>query len=220
MARDMHQFFRVFFWGMLVSFLGSLPLGTMNVTVTQISVQAGIRGGFVFAWGSMVIEVIIVRIALITMKWVTGQHKLFRFLEYITISVILFLSIASFVAAYKMSGFASPLPVRSLNPFWWGAFLSLTNPLHIPFWIGWSTILMNKDILRPVPAQYNWYVAGIGLGTLLGFAVFIYAGNFLVTMIQQHESLLNCVIGVVLLATAMIQIKKMIAIPATVRYNK
>ena len=79
---------------------------------------------------------------------------------------------------------------------------------------------MNKDILRPVPAQYNWYVAGIGLGTLLGFAVFIYAGNFLVTMIQQHESVLNCVIGVVLLVTAMIQIKKMIAIPATVRYNK
>ena len=216
----MHQFFRVFFWGMLVSFLGSLPLGTMNVTVTQISVQAGIRDGFVFAWGSTVIEVIIVRSALITMKWITGQHKLFRFLEYITISVILFLSIASFVAAYKMSGFASPLPVRSVNPFWWGAFLSLTNPLHIPFWIGWSTILMNKDILRPVPAQYNWYVAGIGLGSLLGFAVFIYAGNFLVTMIQQHDSLLNCVIGVVLLVTAMIQIYYLFVIPATVRYNK
>src|SRR5689334_22457882 len=100
----MNQFFRVFFWGMLVSFLGSLPLGTMNVTVTQISVQTGIRDGVAFAWGSMVIEVIIVRLALITMKWITEQHKLFRFFEYITLSVILFLSIASFVAAYKMSG--------------------------------------------------------------------------------------------------------------------
>ena len=216
----MQQFFRVFFWGMLVSFLGSLPLGTMNVTVTQISVQTGVPDGFAFAWGSMVIEVIIVRIALLTMKWITGQHKLFRFLEYITISVILFLSIASFVAAYKMSGFASPLPIRSLDPFWWGAFLSLTNPLHIPFWIGWSTVLMNKNILRHDPVEYNWYVAGIGLGTLLGFAIFIYGGNFLVTMIQQHESPLNCVIGGVLLITAIIQIKKMIAIPSTIRYNK
>src|SRR5690349_16690380 len=215
----MHKFLRIFSWGMLVSFLGSLPLGTMNVTVTQISVQTGIRDGFAFAWGSMVIEVIIVRVALITMKWITGQHKLFRFLEYITISVVLFLSIASFVAAYRMSGFASPLPVKSFNPFWWGAFLSLTNPLHIPFWIGWSTILMNKGILCPDPAEYNWYVAGIGLGTLWGFAVFIYSGNFLVTIIQQHESILNCVVGAVLLLTALIQIKKMIAIPSTVRYN-
>lgn len=216
----MYKFFQVFFWGMLVSFLGSLPLGTMNVTVTQISVQAGIRDGFAFAWGSMVVEVMIVRVALITMKWITGQQKLFRFLEYITISVILFLSISSFVAAYKMSGFASPLPIRSLNPFWWGAFLSLTNPLHIPFWIGWTTVLMNKDILRPDQAEYNCYVAGIGLGTLLGFAVFIYGGNFLVTTIQQHESLLNCVIGGALLVTAIIQIKKMIAIPSPVRYDK
>lgn len=216
----MHQFFRVFFWGMLVSFLGSLPLGTMNVTVTQISVQTGIRDGFAFAWGSMVIEVIIVRVALITMKWITAQHKLFRFFEYITVSVILFLSTASFVAAYKMNAFVSPLPIGSLSPFWWGAFLSLTNPLHIPFWIGWTTILMNKDIVRPDPAGYNWYVAGIGLGTLLGFAVFIYGGNFLVTIIQQHASMLNGIIGVVLLVTAIIQIKKMIAIPATVRCNK
>jgi hypothetical protein len=30
------------FLGMVVSFLGSLPLGTMNVTATQISIQTGI----------------------------------------------------------------------------------------------------------------------------------------------------------------------------------
>lgn len=216
----MQQFFRVFFWGMLVSFLGSLPLGTMNVTVTQISIQTGIRDGFAFAWGSMVIEVIIVRLALITMKWITEQHKVFRFFEYITVAVILFLSIASFVAAYKMSGFASPLPIASLSPFWWGAFLSLTNPLHIPFWIGWTTILMNKDILRPDPVEYNWYVVGIGLGTLLGFALFIYGGNFLVTIIHQHATMLNCVIGAVLFITAIIQIRKMIAVPSEARYNK
>ena len=100
----MEKLLRVLFWGMLVSFLGSLPLGTMNITVTQISVQAGIQDGFAFALGSMLVEVAIVRIALITMKWITGQHKLFRVLEYLTTSVILLLSITSFVAAYKMSG--------------------------------------------------------------------------------------------------------------------
>jgi uncharacterized membrane protein YdjX (TVP38/TMEM64 family) len=74
--------------------------------------------------------------------------------------------------------------------------------------------------VKPNRVEYNWYVTGIGFGTLLGFAVFIYAGNFLVTTIQQHESLLNCVIGIVLLITAIVQIKKMIEIPSTVRYNK
>jgi threonine/homoserine/homoserine lactone efflux protein len=216
----MQNFFRVLFWGMLVSFLGSLPLGTMNVTITQISVQTGIADGFAFAFGSMLVEVGIVRIALITMKWITEQHKLFRLLEYLTISVILLLSITSFVAAYKMSGFVSPLPIESFTPFWSGAFLSLTNPLHIPFWLGWTTVLMNKNILKPNGVEYNWYVAGIGMGTLLGFSVFIYAGNFLVTTIQRHESFLNCIVGAALLITAILQIKRMIEIPSTVRYNR
>ncbi|HMG69296.1 MAG TPA: LysE family transporter [Chitinophagaceae bacterium] len=216
----MQNILRVFFWGMLVSFLGSLPLGTMNVTVTQISVQRGITDGFVFAIGSMIVEVIIVRIALVGMKWMAKQHKLFRFLEYVATSIILFLAIASFVAAYKMTGFASSLPIQTIKPFWTGTFLSLTNPLHIPFWLGWSTVLMNKNILKPSAIQYNWYVTGIGIGTILGFAVFIYAGNYLVSQILRHQTLLNCAIGIVLLITVIIQVIKMRQVPASVRYSK
>jgi len=216
----MQSIMRVFFWGMLVSFLGSLPLGTMNVTVTQISVQRGIADGFAFAIGSMIVEVIIVRIALVGMKWLAKQHKLFRLLEYVTTSIILFLAIASFVSAYKMTGFASSLPIQTIKPFWTGAFLSLTNPLHIPFWLGWSSVLMNKNILKPSAIQYNWYVTGIGIGTILGFAVFIYAGNYLVLQILRHQTLLNCAIGIVLLITVIIQVIKMRQIPASVRYSK
>ena len=132
----------------------------------------------------------------------------------------MFLAIASFVAAYKMTGFTTSLPIRLITPFWTGALLSLTNPLHIPFWLGWSTVLMNKNILKPDPFEYNWYVIGIGLGTMAGFAVFIYAGNILVVEIQQHQSLLNYVIGIALLITGLIQIRKIKQMPASLRYNK
>jgi threonine/homoserine/homoserine lactone efflux protein len=215
----MPNLFRVFFWGMLVSLLGSLPLGTMNVTVTQLSVHNGIKAGFLFAVGAMIVEVIIVRIALVTMKWLARQHKLFLLLEYVTTSVILFLAVASFVAAYKMTGFATSFPTRAITPFWLGVFLSATNPLHIPFWLGWSTVLMNKNILRPYKVEYNWYVSGIGLGTMMGFALFIYSGNFLVGEIQQHQTLLNCIIGIVLAITAAVQIRKMMKVPSAIRYR-
>jgi threonine/homoserine/homoserine lactone efflux protein len=216
----MQKVFRVFFWGMLVSFLGSLPLGTMNITITQISVQQGTKNGFAFAIGSMMVEVVIVRVALVSMKWLAKQHRIFRILEYLTTSIILFLSIASFIAAYKMNGFASSLPIESLTPFWSGVFLSFTNPLHIPFWLGWSIVLMDKNILHVNSVEYNWYVAGIGVGTIFGFAVFIYAGSLLVNKIQEHQTVLNCLIGTVLLITAIVQIRKMISMPASVRYNK
>jgi len=215
----MPKLFRVFFWGMLVSFLGSLPLGTMNVTVTQLSVQNGIRAGFLFAAGAMIVEVIIVRIALVTMKWLARQHKLFLLLEYVTTSLILFLAVASFVAAYKMTGFATSFPTRAIAPFWLGVSLSATNPLHIPFWLGWSTVLMNKNVLRPYVVEYNCYVSGIGLGTMMGFALFIYGGNFLVGGIQQHQTMLNFIIGIVLAITAAVQIRKMMKVPSAIRYR-
>ncbi len=216
----MKNLFRVFFWGMGVSFLGSLPLSTMNITVTQVSIQYGIMEGFEFAIGSMISEVIIVRIALVSISWLAKKSRIFRLLECATILIILFLAIASFIAAYRMTGFGSPLPIDTIKPFWTGVFLSLISPLHIPFWLGWTTVLMNKNILQVSSRQYNLYVFGIGTGTVFGLAIFIYGGGLLVAKIQQHSALLNICIGIVLLITVTIQMKKMIEVPASLRYNK
>ena len=185
----MKNLFLVFFWGMVISFLGSLPLSTMNITVTQVSIRYGIMEGFEFAIGSMISEVMIVRIALVSVNWLTKKHRLFRLLECATILIISFLAITSFIAAYRMTGFESPLPIDTIKPFWTGIFLSLISPLHIPFWLGWTTVLMNRNILQASSRQYNLYVMGIGIGIIFGFAVFIYGGSFLVA---RSNSIVPC----------------------------
>ncbi|HEX4852353.1 MAG TPA: LysE family transporter, partial [Puia sp.] len=187
----MQKLAKVFFWGMIVSFLGSLPLGTMNVTSTHIAVQQGIRPAFIYACGSMLVEIIIVRLALIGMNWLGARQKLFRILEMFTLTLIIFLAIASLVAAYRMTDFTNSLPIRISWPFWTGAFLSLTNPLHLPFWLGWSTVLINKNILQTKQKQYNFYVVGIGLGTMMGFSLFILAGSYFINAITQHNLIIN-----------------------------
>ena len=215
------RFARIAFAGLSISFLGSLPLGTMNITVTHISIQQGTHAGLVYAFGSMLVEIIVVRIALAGMDWLTHQHKIFQILELFTAMLILVLAALSFIAAYKTTGFSNALPIGgSFSPFWSGVFLSATNPLHIPFWLGWSTVLLNKNILVPDASHYNWYVAGIGAGTVLGFMVFIYAGNYMVSQITHHQGMLNLVIGSILLLTAIIQLRKMVMIPAAVRYGR
>jgi threonine/homoserine/homoserine lactone efflux protein len=212
----MIQLGKIFFLGMFISFLGSLPLGTMNVMATNISVKDGVTAGMVYACGSMLVEITLVRAALVAMSWVYKQHKIFRIFECLTLLLILALAIGSFVAAYKMSGFGSVIPDNTRHPFWLGAFLSITNPLHIPFWFGWSTVLLNKNILIPTAKNYNWYVAGIGFGTIAGFSVFIYGGNYLVQEMHANQNLLNWLIGTILLITAAIQLYKMLNKPAVI----
>ena len=69
---------KVFFWGMIVSFLGSLPLGTLNVAAMQISVQESVQNAILFALGSLSVEMIYVRVSLVGINWVRKQKKLFR----------------------------------------------------------------------------------------------------------------------------------------------
>ncbi len=216
----MKKLIRVLLAGLAISFLGSLPLGTMNIAAAQIAIQKGANAGLLYATGSMLTEIIIVRLSLVAMGWLVRQHRIFHFLELFTVLLLFILSAVSFVAAYKMSGFSKTGLISSLNPFWTGVFLSATNPLHIPFWMGWSTALINKQLLKPDPVYYNFYIAGIGTGTILGFMVFIYGGGYMVNQVKQHQTLLNLAIGVVLLGTAVLQLKKIITTPAQIRYGR
>ena len=61
---------------MIVSFLGSLPLGTLNVAAMQISVQENITNAIYFSLGSLLTEMLYVRISLVGINWVRKQKVL------------------------------------------------------------------------------------------------------------------------------------------------
>jgi len=200
---------KIFFWGWLISFLGSLPLGTMNVTATSISVTQGTTAATLFAFGGLLTETVCLCIALAAMDWVRKQQKLFLVFEWLTVTIILFLAITSFIAAWQMKGFGNnAISSLTINNFLFGALLSALNPLHIPFWIGWTTMLINKKTLIPGKKVYLVYVAGISVGTIAGFDVFIYGGNYVIRLLNNKQHFVNWFIGGVLFITAIIQLYK------------
>ena len=85
---------------MLVSFLGSLPLGTLNIAAMQISVSDGITRALLFSAGSLTAEIIYVRLSLVAMDWVRKQEKIFKILEWVTLVVVIALACSSFYAAF------------------------------------------------------------------------------------------------------------------------
>ena len=92
----MAKLLRILFTGMFISFLGSLPLGTLNVAVMQISITDGIYPAAKFAAGALLAEVIYVRLSLIAMDWVRKQQKLFKLLEWLTLLIVVALAVSSF----------------------------------------------------------------------------------------------------------------------------
>jgi threonine/homoserine/homoserine lactone efflux protein len=201
------KFFYIFFWGLLISFLGSLPLGTLNVAAMQIGIQETVQNAIWFSMGSLLVEMVYVRISLVGIDWVRKQQRLMKAMEWITLGIIVALAVGSFVAAFKSGGGSKNVLLNNnLHRFVLGMLMCAINPVQIPFWFGWSTVLFTKKILEPRPLYYNIYIIGIGVGTLLGNCIFIFGGKWMVQRIANSELYLNWVIGGVFTVTALIQL--------------
>ncbi len=196
---------------MIISFLGSLPLGTLNIAAMQIGIQESIQHAILFSLGSLLVEMLYVRLSLVGIDWVRKQAKLMNIMEWITLAIIVALAAGSFIAAVKgNAGAKNVLLNNHINRFLLGIFMCAINPVQIPFWFGWSTVLFSKNILQPKPGQYNSYIVGIGLGTLSGNCVFIFGGKWMVQRIANSEQYLNWIIGAIFAITALIQLIKML----------
>lgn len=201
---------KIFFWGLMISFLGSLPLGTLNVAAMQISVQENIRSAIYFSLGSLLVEMIYVRISLVGINWIRKQKKLFRWMEWITLGIVVALAVGSFAAAMHSHHAKNVVLHNNINRFLLGVMLSAISPMQIPFWFGWSTVLFTKNILQPKNSYYNIYIVGIGLGTLFGNFVFIFGGKWIVEKLNGNQNLMNWIIGGIFAATAVIFLIKIL----------
>ena len=195
---------RIFATGLVISFLGTLPLGTLNIAAMQISITDGITPAMYFVLGALMVEVIYVRVSLVAMNWVISHKNLFRWLEWISIVIILALAISSFIAAFDPEVKKNVLLSGGIHRFWLGVLMSALNPVQIPFWFGWSTVLFTKKVLEHKDSQYNVYIAGIGSGTFVGNLVFILGGRFIVDTLNANQKVLHWIIGGIFLITAII----------------
>jgi hypothetical protein len=50
-SNGLQKLTKVFCWGLVIRFLGSLPLGTMNIAATHIAIEQGTNAGLMYAVG-------------------------------------------------------------------------------------------------------------------------------------------------------------------------
>ncbi len=206
----MSSYWKVLFWGFGISALGALPLGTLNVAAMQVAVAEGLWKAIWFSAGVALVEVAYVRVSLVAIHWIRMHALLLRWMDWMAFIIVLLLATGSFIAAMHNGEERSLVFKTNIPLFFLGLIMSALNPVQVPFWFGWSTVLFSKKILHPTPGYYNWYTIGIGFGTLAGLAVFVFGGRLLVDVLNAHQSAINYVIGSVFLLTAIIQVVKIL----------
>jgi threonine/homoserine/homoserine lactone efflux protein len=203
------QILKMFLTGMMISFMGTLPLGTLNVSAMQISVTEGIQPAILFSIGALLVEVGYVKVSLVAMQRILKHRAWLVRLGWATFLLIAALAAASFWTATHPSVQKNPILSETLPRFWLGALMSAINPMQIPFWFGWSTVLYDRGVLSREDRNAYPYLTGIGLGTFLGNLIFIMGGRLLVDRLQTNQSVFNWIIGGIFAATAILQLVRM-----------
>lgn len=205
----MFKSLRVFFTGLFVSFIGALPLGTQNIAAMQIAISDGVREALSFSLGLVIVDVFYIYLTFRAVQWIQSHKRLFKALEWITLLIVFSLAASNFYAALHPAVHKNVLLSNGLPRFFLGFVMNALNPLQIPFWFGWSTVLFSKKLLEPRWGHYHLFVVGASVGFATALLLFIFGGRVIADKISNHQDVVYWAIGGIFLITGFIQVWKM-----------
>ena len=156
--------------GFLISFVGSIPLGYLNVIGFEIYSSKGFFNTIEYLIGVVIIEAIVIYITLVFANFLTQQKT---WLKRIEIFTILFLLILGFSFLINNSQANSTSIYTTYLPFFTGLILSSLNFIQIPFWTGWNLYLINNNYITIKKNNLYFYLFGTLIGTFLGMLFLI-----------------------------------------------
>ena len=169
--------FQTFAFAFLVSYIGSVPPGTINVSVFQLSLLKKLRQAFFFALAASLVEFCYAGLT-VQFHFVLSSNKYFEdYLKIITSITLISIGIYNLLPKNK-EVFKKTQNKRLENSgFLRGTILGLLNPLTIPFWLT-ITISLEQDGLVDLSGINFWlYLIGISTGTLMLLLSILFFGS-------------------------------------------
>jgi hypothetical protein len=153
----------------LVSYIGSIPLGYLNIIGFNIYTKSGMAGLAAFLSGVVIIEAVVIFGTLIFADKLAHNKKLIKYIELFSIVFMLLLA-WSFHAGSRPGAEERNLfnKYTGYLPFWIGIITSCLNFIQVPFWTGWNLYLINARYISVEKNGKFTYLAGTLAGTFLG----------------------------------------------------
>jgi hypothetical protein len=168
------------FVGLLVSFIGSIPLGYLNIIGFEIYSKFGIDSLIFYLLGVISVEVFVIYFTLIFAKKLVTNKKLMKAIDYFAVVFLFILAYSFYAHSNQTTAKQSSLDKYVMySPYLIGFLLNCVNFLQFPFWTGWNLYLMNGNYIAVENKLKCYYVAGTALGTFSGMFVLVLILNSL-----------------------------------------
>jgi threonine/homoserine/homoserine lactone efflux protein len=186
-----------FFLAFLFSFLGSIPPGTLNLTVLQLGLDKKINIAWRFALAAALIEYPYAWLAVVFKNFITSSPVILDNFKLISAIVMIVLGVFNLWSAKKSTIFMKKFQDSGFRR---GIVLSILNPLAMPFWIAVTAYLSVQGwIVLSTDIHLHSYLLGISLGAFALLIMLAYLAKRMVTVFQS-QSKIKLIPGLMLLA--------------------
>jgi threonine/homoserine/homoserine lactone efflux protein len=193
--------------GFTSSFLGTLPLGMLNLTILQLALANRQQQAMAFSLGATFIEFIQIGITLLGMNVLLAVPQLSQAISIISIPILLYLGYKNFKKETNTEG----LTLTSKSAFIQGFVLGFANVVVYPFWLLWGNVFVQNGWLTPTPEAYFYFSFAAAIGTFGAFLFFILLGKILWQRLSRVQKMIDKLIGYTFFGFAAFQFFKLMS---------
>ncbi|MEL7001970.1 MAG: LysE family transporter [Bacteroidota bacterium] len=190
--------FTTFIIAFFFSFIGSIPPGTLNLSVIQLSLDNKLKAAIRFSLAAAIIEFPYAFIAVKFENLITSSPIVLNNFKLIAAVVMISLGTVNLIT-YSKPSTSDTLEKLKQSGFRKGVILSILNPLAIPFWVGVTAYLNHQQW---IVLTGNWsitiYVLGISFGTFSLLALLALLSQYLGGLFRK-KSLIQIIPGIIFL---------------------
>ncbi|RMG85251.1 MAG: hypothetical protein D6714_06260 [Bacteroidetes bacterium] len=203
------DFVLYFFLGFTLSFIGSMPLGIINMTVAQTSIRQGLKMGILVSAGAAFVELIQAFVAL-KFTWLFVENpSVESALNLIALLIFWGLGIYYIFLAKN----ATPHTAETERPsrmrgFLKGMAVSSVNVLVIPYWIFYGSYLTSNGWLKTENNCVLTFAVGVMVGAFALFVLYARMGQLITTRADKMTRFVNKFIGVIFIGFGIYQAMK------------
>lgn len=186
---------QVFLISALISFFGTIPPATINVTVLQLALKDRAKQALALALGAAFIDAsyagLSVKVAAYLEQYVAFSNSFFL------IAALVLLTLGTISLTGKLNPEVKDLEKQSKIGLGQGLLLGLFNPLAMPFWLGWISVLQLNGWINVEGFNYWAFIMGAFVGEVSLLMIVIRIGERF-TRISENRLLVSIIPGAVL----------------------
>ena len=193
-----------FIIALVLSFLGSLPIGLITLTITQKTIQNGRNSGLMIALGATVMEFVYTFIALLSLDFLTKNTAIGTYIK--IFATVAFLGMGIYYLLKESNEKLKAAGEYDYFGFIRGFIVGMINMLIVPFWIFLGIWLESNGILFENKSIIFIFSIGAAIGAFLAFLGYIFLSEYIVSKTKEINRYTNKAVGVLFLGLGIFQL--------------